>query len=81
MMLTQLLYKRTTGRVVGHVPKELSRTMSFIMTDGLEITCQVTGHRKFGKGLEVPCVYKCIGNEKKKIKAMKKLHKIIKLMQ
>ncbi len=78
------------GRVVGHVPKELFRTMLSIMTDGLEITCSTNERwpccwscaqrttqnngiyydRWIRKGLEVPCLYKCIGNEKKKIKAM-----------
>ena len=26
--------------------------------------CEVTGRRKHGKGLEVPCVYKFFGSEK-----------------
>ena len=41
--------------VVGHIPKELSCiTWHFLNNEGV-ITCIITGHRKFGNRLEVPC--------------------------
>ena len=32
------------------------------MQSGGDISCQVTGHRKIGKGLEIPCMYKFNNN-------------------
>ena len=29
------------------------------------MTCKLTGRRKRGKGLEVPCAYKFVGNSKR----------------
>lgn len=46
------------GSVVGCVPKELSRHFSRFLLGGGEIMCEITGRRRKGKGLEVPCVYK-----------------------
>ena len=46
---------------VSHVPREFSRTF---WSHGGKISCEVTGRRKYGKGLEVPCVYKFLGSEK-----------------
>ena len=43
--------------VVGHVPREISRICWFFLRRGGQITCSITGHRRFGNGLEVPCVY------------------------
>ena len=50
--------------VVGHVPKELSRIFWHFIWHGGTITCEVTGHRKFGRGLEVPCKYTFTGAPK-----------------
>ena len=44
-------------RVVGHFPKELSRAVWHFLSHGGSAHCKVTGHRKKGKGLEVPCKY------------------------
>jgi len=45
------------GDIVGHVPREVSRIVwHFIEHDGI-VDCQVSGRRKHGKGLEVPCIY------------------------
>ena len=46
------------GDVVGRVPRELSYSFTSFIQSGGEITCEVTGHRKKRRGLEVPCVYK-----------------------
>ena len=51
---------RTT---VGRVPREFSRVVWHYLSHGGKISCEVTGRRKFGKGLEVPCVYKFLGSE------------------
>ena len=66
------------GSTVGHVPREIRRVFSCFITSGGEISCEITGHRKIGKGLEIPCVYKFTGKKKamKKIKA--KLYKKLK---
>ena len=50
--------------VVGHVPRNLSRVFYFFMRHGGTIECTVTGHRKFGIGLEVSCSYKLSGKPK-----------------
>ena len=52
------------GALIGHVPRELSRTMDVFIEKGGVVTCTVTGRRKKGKVLEVPCVY-CLEAKKK----------------
>ena len=64
----------TTGRqllcwknqtVVGHMPRESSKIFwHFLINDGGSISCEVTGKRKYDKGLEVPCVCKFLSSEK-----------------
>ena len=46
------------GAIVGHIPKEVSRLFYFFLLHGGRVTCEVTGERKLGKGLKVPCIYK-----------------------
>ena len=53
------------GHVVGRVPRELSYSFTSFMQNGGEVTCEVTGHRKKGRGLEVPCIYKFNANGNK----------------
>lgn len=53
------VYKGAT--LVGHAPRELSRTFYFFLRRGGSIECTVTGHRKLGVGLEVPCTYSMSG--------------------
>ncbi len=48
--------------VVGRVPRELSYSFWTFMQMGGEISCSVTGHRKKGRGLEVPCIYRFNAN-------------------
>ena len=43
--------------VVGHVPRSCSRVFWFFPKRRGRITCRITGRRKLGVGLEVPCVY------------------------
>ena len=50
--------------IVGHVPRELSRAYWYFIRHGGTISCEVTGSRKRGIGLEVPCVYKIVGSKK-----------------
>jgi hypothetical protein len=45
------------------VPREFSRVFWHFLNHGGKISCEVTGRRKRGKGLEVPCVYKFLGAE------------------
>ena len=52
------------GEIVGHLPRELSRTVWHFILHGGQVTCEVTGKRKLGNGLEVPCIYKFIGTRK-----------------
>ena len=47
--------------VVAHVPREFSRVFWHFLRHGGTITCEVTGQRKRGKGLEIPCVYCFVG--------------------
>ena len=44
--------------IVGRVPRELSRYFWEFLNDGGKIVSEVTGKRREGKGLEVPCVYR-----------------------
>lgn len=43
--------------IVGHVPREVSQFFFYFMQHNGTITVKVTGHRRYGRGLEVPCVY------------------------
>ena len=61
------------GAIVGHVPRELSRTMDVFIEKGGVVTCTVTGRHKKWKGLEVPCVY-CLEAKKR---LMTKVHAAI----
>ena len=50
--------------IVGHVPREFSRFFWFFLSHGGRISCEVTGRRKHGKGLEVPCAFRFFGPER-----------------
>ena len=52
------------NRVVGHVPRDLSRVFWYFLCHGGRVTCEVTGRRKCGKELEVPCTYNFVGISK-----------------
>ena len=55
--------------VVGHVPRSIAKTLWYFLGHDGAISYEVTGRRKHGKGLEVPCVYKLVGEEKMVMKA------------
>ena len=57
-----------SGTIVGHVPREIFRIFWFFLGHGGRISCEVTGRRKHGKGLEVPCVYTITGRDKMIVK-------------
>ena len=59
------------GTFVGHVPQEVSRIFYFFLMNGGKVMSEVTGRRKYGKGLEIPCIYKFTGTEKNIIKVKK----------
>ena len=63
------------GTIVGHVPREVRRQFYTFLHNGGNITCEVTGHRKYGKGLEVPCVYEFRGSRETVRKVKKTLGK------
>ena len=50
--------------VVGHVPQVNSKVCAFFIRRGGSITCRVTGKRKHGAGLEIPCIYSFKGSVK-----------------
>lgn len=54
---------KADGTVVGHVPREHSKAFWYFIAHGGRVSCEVTGRRKYGKGLEVPCVYKLLASE------------------
>ena len=60
------------GTIVGHVPRELSSVYYHFIGRGGITSCEVTGRRKHGVGLEVPCLYKIVGS-KKLVEKMKSL--------
>ena len=45
------------GVVIGHMPRLAAEVSWFFLKRGGSITCRITGNRKFGVGLEVPCMY------------------------
>ena len=61
------------GNVVGHMPRSISRVSWFFLKRGGRILCRVTGKRKLGVGLEVPCKYIFIGSTR----TVQKLKKIV----
>ena len=63
------------GVIVGRVPRELSKLFWNFLTNGGVTTCEVTGPRKKGKGLEVPCAYKMSGSEDLVSKFQKSIEK------
>ena len=50
--------------IVRHVPCEQVKTMWHFLMHESQVSCEVTGRRKLGNGLEVPCTYKLTGREK-----------------
>ena len=52
------------GVVVGHLPREIARIVWYFLKRGGLGWCEITGRRKKGKGLEVPCVYTFSGPHK-----------------
>ena len=58
------------GVVVGHVSRSFSRIFYFSLRHEGFIECHVTGHRKFGIGLEVPCTYTLSGKPKRLVKLL-----------
>ena len=52
------------GSVIEHVPRELFKMFRFFLKHDGKITCEVTGRRKRGKGLEVPCLYTLKGSRR-----------------
>ena len=56
-----------TVRVVGHVPRNVSRVISFFLKKGGHVGyCEVTGERTnrgAGLGLEIPGVYRFYGRQ------------------
>ena len=57
-----LLKSRGSEKVrAGDVRRQLSRIFWHFLNHDGEIMCKVTGRRKRGKGLEVPCAYKFLG--------------------
>ena len=53
------------GEVVSHIPKYVSRVISFFLKKVESVGfCEVTGskvNRRVGLGLEIPCTYKFYG--------------------
>ncbi len=64
--------------VVGHTPRELSRIFSFFLEHDGVIVAEVTGHRRFGNGLEIPCKYRLTGKKNLISRAEKLLCKKLK---
>ena len=52
--------KKHSGETVGHLPRKISRLCSMFIDQGGDITCVVTGNRRYSSdlaqgGLEIPC--------------------------
>uniref|UniRef100_A0A1X7T5I6 HIRAN domain-containing protein n=1 Tax=Amphimedon queenslandica TaxID=400682 RepID=A0A1X7T5I6_AMPQE len=60
---------KSDGTVVGHLPKKISMAMSLFILRGGQITCIVTGKRRYSSdliqgGLEIPCELSLKSKEK-----------------
>uniref|UniRef100_A0A1X7SY28 HIRAN domain-containing protein n=1 Tax=Amphimedon queenslandica TaxID=400682 RepID=A0A1X7SY28_AMPQE len=62
--------------IVGRVPKEFSKVINNFISSGGIVDCKITGKRKLGKGLEVPCTYVCNGSKEKIAMLRKSIAKI-----
>ena len=60
------------GFIVGHAPRELSKLFTHFLNHEGEITARITGHKRLGNGLEVPCCY-IFSGKKKLVKKLKEL--------
>ena len=74
--------KKYSGETVGHLPRKISRLCSMFIGQGGNITCVVTGDRRYSSdlvqgGLEIPCSIIFHGKEKliSKIKKLQDLKK------
>ena len=67
----------TSGTVVGHALRKMSRTFWYFLRHEGEIECEITGRSKRGNGLEVPCTYHCTGQKKfvKRLETLLSKHK------
>ena len=63
--------------VVGHAPREVSRIFYYFLQHGGSINAEITGHRKFGHRLEVPCCYTLTAKPKYIKQAKKLLNKLM----
>ena len=52
------------GMVVGHLPRETAKVVWYFLRRGGSGWCEITGRRKKGIGLEVPCMYTFSGPHK-----------------
>ena len=66
--------------IVGHVPRAFSRIAWFFLNHQGRIRCVITGRRKRGLCLEVPCTYTFIGNQITIKKLKTKLNNIISII-
>ena len=57
MMHGQLPFKNVRGMMVGHLPQETAKVVWYFLRRGDTGWYEITGSRKKGIGLEVPCVY------------------------
>lgn len=70
---------KESGKMVGHVPIELSKVFSNFLRDYGEIEAECIGSRYnagAGKGLELPADYKLIGTYNYLIKVKKEIEKL-----
>lgn len=63
------------GEIVGHIPRSLSKLANFFLRHHGSIKCTVTGKRRKGNGLEVPCQYSFEGTAQ----LIKKLERNLKI--
>ena len=52
------------GVIVGHLPRQTARIVWYFLKRSGSGWCEITGRRKKGIGLEVPCVYTFSGPDK-----------------
>ena len=74
--------KKHSGETVGHLPRKILRLCSMFIDQGGDITCVVTGNRRYSsdlvqEGLEIPCNIIFHGKERlaSKIKKLQNLKK------
>ena len=64
---------KRNDEIIGHMPRSFSRVSWYFLKYRGKIRCVITGKRRHGVGLEVPCTYTFVGSARLIQKLSKRL--------